>query len=184
MELSLLPHPDHQSNAEISLKVLVERTTSSLLQLRYEVVGEVGKILAPPIGFGVRADELWKTTCFEAFIMTEEASGYCELNFSPSLNWAAYQFDEYRSGMRDAPLSVIVRPGPDHRYAAAMLHAEVDFSATPLFEHARIWALGLTAVVETTDRTKSYWALAHAPGKPDFHNADCFVARLAAPDGA
>jgi hypothetical protein len=42
------------------------------------------------------------------------------------------------------------------------------------------WRLGLAAVLEEKDGTKSYWALAHSnPDKPDFHLADCFVAKLA-----
>jgi hypothetical protein len=49
---------------------------------------------------------------------------------------------------------------------------------------AAITGIGLTAVVEEVDGTKSYWALAHAPGPPDFHNADCFTARLPAPEAS
>ena len=42
------------------------------------------------------------------------------------------------------------------------------------------WRLGLSAVLEEKDGAKSYWALAHADlGKPDFHVADCFTAKLA-----
>jgi hypothetical protein len=44
--------------------------------------------------------------------------------------------------------------------------------------------LALTAVIEETDGTKSFWALAHAPGPPDFHNPDCFIATLPAPDAS
>ena len=41
------------------------------------------------------------------------------------------------------------------------------------------WRLGLSAVLEAKDGTKSYWALAHPPGdQPDFHHPDCFAARL------
>src|SRR3546814_3736372 len=32
--------------------------------------------------------------------------------------------------------------------------------------------LALSAVIEELDGTKSYWALAHPPGKPDFHHPD------------
>ena len=32
--------------------------------------------------------------------------------------------------------------------------------------------LGLSAVIEASDATLSYWALHHPPGKPDFHHAD------------
>ena len=62
--------------------------------------------------------------------------------------------------------------------------------ASPIFElHPVVYpkisssaALGLTAVIEAKDGTKSYWALAHAPGPPDFHNPDCFIATLPAPE--
>ena len=38
--------------------------------------------------------------------------------------------------------------------------------------------LGLSAVIEGADGSLSYWALVHPPGKPDFHNADCFALEL------
>jgi hypothetical protein len=41
--------------------------------------------------------------------------------------------------------------------------------------------IGLSAVLHETDETKSYWALAHPPGNPDFHHPDCFALNLAAP---
>ncbi len=44
--------------------------------------------------------------------------------------------------------------------------------------------LNLTAVIEETDGTKSYWALAHPSGKPDFHHRDCFALQLEAPSRA
>jgi hypothetical protein len=41
------------------------------------------------------------------------------------------------------------------------------------------WHLGLSAILEERDGTKSYWAIAHPDGeKPDFHDPACFAARL------
>jgi hypothetical protein len=40
------------------------------------------------------------------------------------------------------------------------------------------WRLGLSAMLEDTQARKSYWALKHPPGKPDFHHADCFALEL------
>ena len=40
------------------------------------------------------------------------------------------------------------------------------------------WEINLTAVLEEQDGTKSYWALAHPPEKPDFHMPDCFIGKL------
>jgi hypothetical protein len=40
------------------------------------------------------------------------------------------------------------------------------------------WELGLSVVLEEKNGAKSYWALAHPPGKPDFHHEDCFAHEL------
>jgi hypothetical protein len=40
------------------------------------------------------------------------------------------------------------------------------------------WNLGLSAVLEEQDGTKSYWALAHPDGPADFHDPACFAAPL------
>ena len=39
-------------------------------------------------------------------------------------------------------------------------------------------AIALAAVIEEVGGHKSYWALAHPDGPPDFHNRDCFIAHL------
>jgi len=40
------------------------------------------------------------------------------------------------------------------------------------------WRLALSAVIEETNGNKSYWALAHPSGKPDFHHKDGFAYEL------
>ncbi|CAN5448712.1 hypothetical protein BH10PSE14_BH10PSE14_17470 [soil metagenome] len=177
----LIPHPDMLPKAALSIRVLAERSDATSLKLRYEVSGEVGKLRPIRIGESIRTDGLWKTTCFEAFV-SGGGDGYFELNFSPSSDWASYCFDSYRNGMRIAPISPVVQPGPDHLYTSAMLSADIDFSSVTSIVDTPSWRVGLSAVIEEESGSKSYWALAHAPGKPDFHNADCFTARLAAPE--
>ncbi|WP_174278485.1 DOMON-like domain-containing protein [Sphingomonas bacterium] len=126
----------------------------------------------------VRTDGLWQTTCVELFLKPEGDSGYIEYNLSPSFAWAAYAFDDYRTGMRELPLTF----EPDIQLSPyngllMSVHAELDVSACA----NRETAVGLSAVIEEADGTKSYWALAHAPGPPDFHNPACFTAKLPAP---
>ncbi len=41
--------------------------------------------------------------------------------------------------------------------------------------------LGLSAVIEASGGTLSYWALHHPADKPDFHNAKAFALRLELP---
>jgi hypothetical protein len=46
------------------------------------------------------------------------------------------------------------------------------------------WRVGLSAVIEAKDGSFGYWALAHPPGRPDFHHDDCFALELPAVSGA
>ncbi|WP_423604253.1 DOMON-like domain-containing protein [Sphingomonas sp. MS122] len=50
----------------------------------------------------------------------------------------------------------------------------------PAFGGAGAWEAAISAVIEESDGTKSYWALDHAHGKPDFHHPDCFALELPA----
>ncbi len=58
-------------------------------------------------------------------------------------------------------------------------HAHIDVDALIYLPASNAsWQLALTAVIEETSGVKSYWALKHPPGKPDFHHADGFVLEL------
>jgi len=120
-----------------------------------------------------RADGLWKATCFEAFLRAGLEESYREWNFAPSGDWAAYDFSGYREGAAEADVDPPYVRMEDNMTWWAL-------GATIAVESDREWHLGLSAVLEETDGTKSYWALAHPEGdKPDFHAPDCFAAKLA-----
>ncbi len=132
------------------------------------------RFVIAPLSQPWRADELWRTTCFEAFFRAAGADSYREWNFAPWGNWAAYDFSKYREDMAKADVG-----------SPPYIRIEDNFTwwtvgATIAVEASQAWRLGLSVVLEEQDGTKSYWALAHPPGdKPDFHHADCFAARLA-----
>jgi hypothetical protein len=175
--LSLIPHPDFASAAVTAITADVGRRAGGWLIVRFHVEGDLAGVVWPPFdGPGDRGDGLWQHSCFEAFVGPVGEAGYCELNFATSMKWAAYRFDGYRAGMRD--IESVKNSGHWSPGAGeAAMHFQLPELSAP-----DEWRLGLSAVIEAVDRSKSYWALAHAPGKPDFHNADCFVARLAAPE--
>ena len=127
----------------------------------------------PPVVAAERADELWRHTCFEAFVRPSTGPAYYEFNFSPSTQWAAYQFSSYRSGMRVA--TEIAAPRIEVRSTAEFYTFQASLALDGLSSPLH---LGLSAVLEETNGRKSYWALAHPPGKADFHHADCFALEL------
>lgn len=173
--LKLERHPQSPGGEDVRLETQALRS-GGLLILRYALKSPPGAVVVPPKGQPERADELWRRTCFEAFIMREGA-GYYELNLAPSGRWAAYRFDGYREGMADAdpvlPPPISIR-GDAGSYA---LRAEIDLSGLGDLPTGS-WRVALTAVLEHPDGGRSYWALRHAPGKPDFHHPDSFVLEL------
>ncbi len=133
------------------------------------------RFVIPPEGEGgaERRDELWRTTCFEAFLRIEGDSGYREWNFAPSGDWAAYDFTDRRQGMAPAEIASPPYIRMEDNLTWWALGAAIALDA------GRTWELGLSAVLEERDGTKSYWALGHGGGQPDFHDPACFTARLA-----
>lgn len=176
MRLTLKPHPDTLCEAvrEIAVEVVRE---ACCLSLRFEIEGDIADIAFPRWRNAGRADELWKRTCLEAFVGDEGASSYAEINLSPSNQWALYAFDGPRQGMR-TPDGVERRDGVAHQDAGRyLLQATFDLDRLDLLS-TRPWRLGLSAIIELKDGSKSYWALAHPPGQPDFHHPDAFAAIL------
>lgn len=172
MLLTLTAHPLFPSSIK-GVQVEAHRTGEQL-NLRYVIGGE-NHIVWPPPAAPTRTDGLWKTTCFELFLRFDGDERYVEFNFSPSGQWAAYVFAGYREGM--TPLAITP---PSIQRLTDGVQVACDLSV--LARGAR--RMALTAVIEARDGTKSYWALAHPPGPPDFHHPTCFAARLPAPGDA
>ncbi|UYY58802.1 DOMON-like domain-containing protein [Sphingomonas sp. S2-65] len=176
MIYSLIPHPGFAPSAVTGVDVEMCMADGACT-LTFQVRGAVPAL--PERRTSERADELWKTTCFELFLRRSGSEGYMEMNFSPSTRWAAYEFASYREGMCDLPLRVDPKIGqikPEDGVAYAM---KVELDPTALLPGVALQA-NVTAVIEEADGTKSYWALAHPPGKPDFHDPACFVLELPA----
>lgn len=173
---ALIAHSQFTPDAIASLSARVAGSAHGWLTLRWRI--EPGDVLSIPSFAGKgRADGLWRTTCFELFVQSEGGEGYSEFNFSPSERWAAYDFDGYRDGMREREMSrdpVCTWRGGS---SFSLFDAAVSISAMPDLP-ARF---ALTAVLEESDGTKSFWAPAHGGQTPDFHDAACFTGRLAAP---
>lgn len=175
MRFTLHPHRSSRRTPLRAIDVEVARPGPDALTLRYTMTGDIGGIVLPDPAAPARADALWRHTCFEAFIASAHGDGYCEFNFSPARAWAAYAFDGYRSGMRsaevEAPVIAVTQDVASFRLDTSL--------QLPSNAGTR---LALTAVIEHADGELAYWALAHAPGKPDFHHRAGFVAELPAPE--
>lgn len=176
MQLILAHHPATPPSAPFKLWASVEHAAAfgaaATANIWFGIGAPADRFVLPGGEGGARMDELWQTTCFEAFLRPVGESGYREWNFAPSGDWAAYDFTAVREGMAAADIG-----------AAPYIRMEDNLTwwtlgATIAVDSAQQWQLGLSAVLEEKDGTKSYWALAHPEDKPDFHHPDCFVAQL------
>jgi len=180
MRQALKLHPDSRCIAVSHIDVDVARPRAGNLVLSYCVTGEMTGLHVPPATAPTRTDALWQHTCFEAFIRASSGAAYYEFNFAPSTQWAAYRFSGYREGMAvadEVPAPDIAVHSTAENYT---LHAALDLDRLPFLPDDAAWRLGLSAVIEETSGDKSYWALAHPPGKADFHHSDCFAHELPA----
>jgi hypothetical protein len=170
----LQPHPGTHSGSVDAIEVAIAILPTGALRLIYELTGDLAGISIPGSQSASRADGLWQHTCFEAFIRTADSNAYREFNFSPSGQWQAYAFTGYRvGGLLEPATDPAIKCGDESN----RLTLQATLPSADLPTSARL-QIGLSAVIEARDGTISYWALNHAPGKPDFHHPDTFALDL------
>ncbi|WP_153112062.1 DOMON-like domain-containing protein [Propionivibrio limicola] len=164
-----------------AIEVRLSQKTGNGLTLGYTLWGDATRLRIPQQQLPSRSDGLWEHTCFEAFIGLRGERAYREFNFSPSGQWAAYAFSDYRQHADTSPdfdpLETTTRLLPD-RFE---LEVCLPYGALPANPDGKLWQIGLSAVIETHDTNDgqlSYWALHHPSAKPDFHHRDAFVLEL------
>lgn len=174
---SLQPHPATPCPAIVPIDVALAFAADGALHMRYSLTGQLGELAIPAPCPPAFAHGLWQHTCQEAFIGAAEGPAYREFNFSPSGEWAVYDFGTYRiRNMAYQPAtapSIGLTQSPD----ALCLEARIPASLLP----PGPWRIGLTAVIETRAGELSYWALSHPDQKPDFHRREAFCLSLANP---
>lgn len=173
--LPLISFPALPSPALRQVAASISASDQASCRLRYCVSSQTtaGVALCLPSrsadpGF---ADELWQNTCCEAFVATAGQSAYREFNFSPSGQWAIYDFADYRQAMRrhlpDVPPKIDCQPTADGFILT------VDLS-TALFGPPP-WQIGLCCILKSSDASVDYRALSHASDRPDFHQRASFT---------
>lgn len=159
---ALVRHPETPCAALRAIEASVVREGNEL-RVAYVLQGEIDRVRLPQRR---AAGALWQHTCCELFV-ARTLPAYREYNFSPAGDWAAYAFSSYRQGgpLQSADPHISVKRAADR----------LELSATVPAEPGRL-RIGLSVVVE--EENISYWALRHAPGKPDFHHPDAFALQL------
>ena len=179
----LLPH-DPQNSPDLLLSAEFVWSEGGLLELSFNLrpADSDGDFLALALPsqeptsvsmHGVRCDELWKHTCFEAFFALPGSERYWELNVSPLGHWNLYGFESYRQAgfalVKASPPSVTVRQ------TRRDCRCDVVLDLRPWWPIEGMPELGLTMVVEDIDGRLSYLALSHPGEVADFHDRRSFL---------
>jgi hypothetical protein len=178
--IDLRCHSSARSETVRAVEVRIRRSASAELQMTFRLDGDIRRIRVPPPAVPRIATQLWRHTCFEAFIAVEGQPAYHEFNFAPSGEWAVYAFSGYRNG---GPLpNEMMRPHIAVRTTDSRLELDALVRLDGLSaNHPRAsLRIGLSAVIEASDGL-SYWALRHPADKPDFHHAAGFSLLLEPP---
>jgi hypothetical protein len=176
--MQLLVHPGTPRGPVRNFEVDANRHPGGTLHLSYRLDADLGQLRLPISMTPARADDLWRHTCFEAFISGPGSPGYSELNFSPSGQWAAYTFTGRRTGRRKPDLTNA--PALIWRCTDGRLELDAEICLDGLWSAPAETTLrvALSAVVEEQSGTISYWALRHPDKQPDFHHPEGFVLEL------
>lgn len=174
----LVCHANSPSRAIRAVAAHATRTAEGKLALHYSMEGEITAVQVPPPGPARIGWKLWRHTCCELFLRERGADAYYEFNFSPSGEWAAYAFTKYREGTTLTDESLNPQVAVQSTTGRLDLYALVDLPRlAPAYGRAPL-SIGLATIVEEKSGSVSYWALRHAPGKPDFHHRDAFALEL------
>ena len=170
---SLTPFEDTTDTNLISVSAELFLESTSKFKIDYEISGDLPSIAWPlELKGAPRMDDLWNHTCLEAFFSVhgKEGSKYEEINCSPSGAWNAYEFSSYRLGMASAKDITVRLENAQRESTSAQFQVDIN-TGFP----CKVDSFALAAVIEFTNGNKSYWAIKHPPGKPDFHNRSFWI---------
>jgi hypothetical protein len=171
-------HPQSAALVPASLRgieIAADFRSDGSLEVTYSCDADLTQLRLPAPARPEPADELWRHSCCELFVGSVDASAYREFNFSPSGQWAIYDFSAYRVRRQQLATSV-----PQIRFSreANRWQLIASLPADLLPPRRRGCLEFLPAVVlESAEGGRSYWALAHPRQKPDFHDRSGFVLR-------
>jgi hypothetical protein len=172
MKISLLRHSATPAPAVRDLQASASWRGAGTLAVTFSLNADFAQLKLASPSIPRRVDELWRHTCFEVFAKAIGESSYLEFNFSPSGEWAAYRFEDYRQGM--SPLALISEPTIEVERGKDRF----DLAATVTLPRSAQYRLALCAVIEDELGKLSYWALGHSPERPDFHHPLSFKLTL------
>lgn len=176
IHVALKGHPGNPARFHQRVEVTLSLDAAGGLQIAYAVRGFTLDLRVPSRHHPAPHDALWRTTCCELFVGAPDRPAYREFNFSPSGQWAAYDFADTRRPAAAPP--ALPAPSIATRRDDDALEVNVNLPAGALPAFGERYCLALAVVLEAEGGHLGYWALAHPHGRPDFHHPAGFLLKL------
>jgi hypothetical protein len=157
------------------------RRQEGVLELHYRLSGPLQRLRLPSQIAGEppqRRDQLWQSTCFEAFIGRAGQPGYWELNLAPNGDWNCYALSGYRQELQPEPRIQALHFVLKQRQLEGeleQLELTLSLPIGALIPAASALELSVTAVLDDVSHGCSYWAWRHSGPEPDFHRRESFL---------
>lgn len=176
IHVALKAHAANRAHFQQRIDATLTHAPDDSLSIAFAIRGFNLHLRVPTPNAPAPADALWKTTCCELFVGAPDRPDYREYNFSPSGQWAVYDFADTR--LRAAQTPAIPAPAIAVRRSEDLLELDVSLPAGALPAYGERRCLALAAVLEAEGGHLGYWALVHPGGEPDFHHPAGFVLKL------
>ncbi len=150
---------------------------NNLLAFRF-VLKDPERVIYIPNGPKERQDNLWQSTCLEAFWSESGTLNYWEMNISPCGAWNLYKFNDYRIPTPPVREERILNISFESVSRGNETTFKVEVPLENLFLDNKKLDVSLTSVIEFKNKEKSYFAIRHVNTKPDFHQRESFVCNL------
>jgi hypothetical protein len=174
IELSEFKLVPYEPNEKFSVLGIVQCSPKAI-HVGYLIEGPLKELIIPEVSeVPGKKDKLWEHTCFELFISEKSSEKYFEFNFSPSKDWAAFYFDDYRDRGAHRITKTMREPTMGIETTKNEFKVEILFE-NPLGLPKKDLEFGVSTVLETKKGEKLYWALIHPGAAPDFHLRDSFI---------
>ena len=139
------------------------------IEISFIISGALSEYIFPQKSEKKRVNELWKSTCFELFLVNSKKEAYYELNFSSSLAWNFYRLSGYRADIKEVqhistPQIKVYKN--DNEFKIVL---EMEVENLEEFDSCNV-----ACILLKNNHERTFWSLHHHLDKADFHHRQNF----------
>lgn len=150
------------------------------IEIDFIITGDISSIIIEKCNAKPqRLVGLWKKTCFEFFLRSGDFKEYMEFNFSPSLNWNCFNFNEHTKDLTE--WNIVNTPKVKINQFADKIEMNVIIERVNLalahqdFKKSEFSTTAVLLIEDNDGNVKeTFWAITHADVKPNFHHPESY----------